>query len=876
MASYQDFFQNGLEKLNNAYSWVKSTIRPITQPVTQKISQWLAPVKAFFQPWVEKLNPYTAPIRARWQAFSTAYPRASNITRWIGYGMGAFFGFFLLLTLMIQMGFFGGLPSSKELRNVQNQTAAEIYSSDNSLLGRYYIVNRTNTTFDEISPNVVNALIATEDVRFYEHSGVDYRSWLRVIFKSVLMQDESSGGGSTISQQLAKNLYPRKRIRFVGMIVNKLREFLIARKLEGIYEKNDLMTLYLNTVPFSKNVYGIEIASQRFFGKKPKVLTVDEAAVLVGMLKATSIYDPVRNQDKALERRNTVLAQMHKYNKITDKEYKAYLAEPITLKYTPESISEGPAPYFREALRQEVDVLVKNFKKKDGTPFNVYTDGLKIYTTIDASMQAYAEQTVEEHMKKHQKNFYSDWKYADDEERPWKNDTILEAEMWHSNTYKMMKAQNWSDKGIKKKFLTDTIDMNVFDWNMPNHTKTLRMTRQDSLRYYMQLLNAGFLAMEPNSGAIKAWVGGIDHNYFKYDHAKQAKRQVGSIFKPIVYASALKSGISPCDYFTNYRRNYHEWDDWMPENSEDDEYGGSYSMRGALRKSLNVISAQLIMKAGIPQTAELAEKMGITSKVLKVPAISLGTVDATLYDMMKVYGTFANRGYKPEPYYISRIETSGGDVLYENKPKPVAQLERILTQDEADIMTELLRAVVDEGTGEGMRHKFDLHNEMGGKTGTTQNQADGWFMCFTPNIVCGAWAGAVSPKVHFQSMDYGQGSAAALPMCGGFLKKVYADAKFKDMYSAKFPRPSGEVYDRMSCPDYVSDSSYVDTLGERHLVPGSGLRRRAAREEIQQQQQDERKQKQKVDQLLKEVGSLWNERKLYPLGRKEIEYLFEG
>ncbi len=843
------------------------------QPIAARIREFTEPVRKFTRPVKAFISPYFDPVRKWWAEICLKHPLFGRVA---GTGMLVFKNlmiFLFWLTILTRIGLFGRMPSTREIRNVQTQNAAEVYSQDSVLLGRYYIINRTTTKLDSISDNVVNALIATEDSRFYKHGGIDMRAYFRVIAKTFLLQDESSGGGSTITQQLAKNLYPRKSYWFFSTLINKIQEAFIALKLERCYNKKEIVNLYLNTVPFSNNVYGITMGAKRFFNKKAEDLTVDEAATLIGMLKATTQYDPRRNAQKSKERRNTVMKLMEKQGFITEKEYNKLSPVDTKLDYQEESYSDGIAAYFREYLRTELPELLKKpeFRKKEnGQPYNIYSDGLRIYTTINSKMQQFAEEAVKFQMPKVQRNFRGDWKYANKKSIPWENDTLVEVVMKNTKRYSFYHDKGKSDEEIKKIFQnTQTDSMTVFDWESANYEKKVKMTPWDSLKYYLQIINAGFIAMEPRSGAVKAWVGGIDHRYFKYDHIK-SKRQVGSTFKPIVYASAIQRGVSPCTFFNNYKKPYFfRGEEWKPGNA-DETYGGSYSMKGALKKSLNVVSVQLILqktpelkpdtyepltgnlliekqKTGIDETIELAKKMGITSMIKDVPSIALGTVDVSLFDMMKVYGTFANRGLRPNPYFIEKITLSDGTLIYENQQQ---SMERVLTDDQADLMIDLMKSVVEEGTGGGMHAYVNIYNNLAGKTGTTQDHADAWFMCYTPNLVCGAWGGADMPKVHFRSLDYGQGASVALPICGKFLEKVFADPKLRKLSNETFVVPKPEIQEMLNCAAFLSDSSYVDSLGVRHYVPGSPQDPDAKQKELDEEQ--------KVEDAIREgINDIW-------------------
>ena len=559
----------------------------------------------------------------------------------------------LFCIVLVRSGALGALPTIQQLKDIRNYTASEVYSEDGVLLGKYFIENRTNVGIDEISPNLANALVATEDARFFEHRGIDARAWFRVLFKTILMRNESGGGGSTLSQQLAKNLYPRQRYKLLSIPLNKIREMIIARRLEKLYSKDELLNLYLNTVPFSRNIYGAEVAARQFFNTNAKDIKIEEAAVLVGMLKGNTLYDPVIHPERSKQRRNIVLGQMEKYQYLSQTEADSLKALDLVLEYRKESNNDGLGTYFREHIRPELMKRLKDLKKPDGSDYNLYTDGLKIYTTINSKMQEYAEVAVQESMEKLQKDFDRHWK--DREMYGQKN--IVKDLVRKSDRYKKLKGAGRTEEEILRHF-EKKVKMTVFTWEGAQQKE---MSPLDSINYYFSLLNAGFLVMEPESGKIKAWVGGIDHAYFKYDHVK-AKRQVGSTFKPIVYAQALERGMHPCEYIDNHLVTYTEYDDWKPENS-DGKYGGVYSMEGALTKSVNTVAVDLIVRSGVDSVKMLAEKMGITSEVPEVPSIALGAVDASLYDMLKVYGTFANRGRRPEPIYISKIESAEGKAL---------------------------------------------------------------------------------------------------------------------------------------------------------------------------------------------------------------------
>lgn len=747
-----------------------------------------------------------ARMRAYWRKFSMDYPKGSRVVKW-----GTILGFtgvfsLLLICILVYYGAFGPLPTYGELSNIRNNTASEVYSEDGVLLGKYYVENRVNADFEEISEDVINALVATEDARFFEHNGIDIRSWGRVLVKSVLLSDESSGGGSTISQQLAKNLYPRQDYLMLSTFVNKLREMFVARRLENTYTKEELLNLYLNTVPFGDDIYGIKVASQRFFSKSPNELSLEEAAVLVGMLKANSYYHPVRHPDRAQQRRNTVLSQMVRYGYLDSEVYDTLKTIPVEASYVKEGKNRGLATYFREHLRQRIEDELSNYYKKDGTPYNLYTDGLKIYTTIDAGLQQYAELAVEENMPVIQESFDKNW----NKRTPW-DDRSLKYAMENSLRYRVLKAQGKSEEEIQAVF-DQPLQMTVFSWDEESEGYH-EMSPMDSIKHYLTRLNTGLLAMDPKTGLVKAWVGGTDFGYFQYDHVK-SRRQVGSTFKPVVYLEALQQGMMPCEYTPNELVTYEDYDNWQPHNS-DGKYGGVYSMEGALSHSVNTITVGIMMRTGIDPVRELAKRLGVSSNIPQVPSIALGTVEASLFDMVQLYGTFANEGQRPEIHYLDRIETSGGEVLIEfERPHP-ATFERVVSREHNMMLVKMLESVVDSGTARKLHYRYGLYGELAGKTGTTQNQSDGWFLGFTPNLVAGVWVGAESPRIHFRTMSAGQGSSTALPIWGTFMRYMYKDKALAKRYRKdKFPQMVDTLRATMLCPPFLEEMPILAEWGE--------------------------------------------------------------
>jgi penicillin-binding protein 1A len=696
-----------------------------------------------------------------------------------------------LLFLIVYVGFTGPVPSTDELQKIKNPVSTEVYANDGRLLGRYYIENRSNVRFDQISPNVINALIATEDSRFYKHRGIDEIALMRVFFKSLLLQDHSAGGGSTLSQQIAKNLFPRKTFGPLTMPINKLRESIIAYRLEKLYTKDEILTLYLNTVPFAENTFGIGIASERFFSKPPLKLKVHEAATLVGMLKANNSYNPRKNPERSLERRNTVIDQMLKYNYISVAEAKMYKSEPLGLTYNLITYNEGPAPYLIEKIRPFLQAWCDDHLKEDQTTYNLFTDGLKIQTTIDFDMQLAAEKAVSEQMKNLQSVFDQSW----GKNKPWGNDkTVVYRAMKHSDRYRGLKKAGVSEDQIKKIFNTP-VQVSLFDWV---ENKQVEMTPIDSIQYYLKILNTGFMAMDPASGELKAYIGGNDFRFFKYDHTK-AKRQVGSTFKPIVYLGALEAGISPDTYFANEKKVYEAYDNWSPENSHDD-YTGYYSMEGALAKSINTIAVEVLMQAGISNVVDLAKRMGIDSDLPEYPSLALGSASVSLEEMVCVYSEIVNGGRKVTPYYLKSVESNSGKVLEEFQN--IQPDEQVAQTENCRIITQMLKSVVNDGTGSNIRSVWGIDSEFAGKTGTTQDQADGWFIGMTPTLVAGAWVGGEDPSVHFRSLGEGAGGRTALPIVGQFFSQILHSGKFQNMRFSTFDSPSEESIALLDIPPY--------------------------------------------------------------------------
>ena len=700
----------------------------------------------------------------------------------------------LAVTAVFESGYFGAMPSDAELRNVVNNEASRVVSRDGHQLGKYFVDERVEVAREDLSPLLVAALVATEDSRFFRHGGIDLESWGRVAYRTILSGDPSGGGGSTLSQQLVKNLYPREERHDdprVSLVINKIREVIIARKLEAFHSKDDILAMYLNTVPFPDNTYGIGVASKRYFGKHPRALNAEEAACLVGSLKATYTYDPLRRPAANRQRRDLVLRLMADQGYLTGAVADSVRALPTRLCYERETQDVGIATHFRENARLELRDILADIEHPEGRPYDIYRDGLTIETTIDAGMQAHAERAVRDHLIELQAEFYASLREGED---PWEVEAVYTNALRRSPRYRGLREAGLSERAADS-VMALPVEMTIYDHASAGE-KTAEMSPADSVAYYLGILNSGFLAVEPGTGAIRAWVGGTNHEYFKYDKVR-SRRSVGSTFKPILYAAALRRGIDPCRYWGNYRRTYPRYEYWSPRNSEH-HYGGSYNMRGALTASLNTVSAQLIMQTGPKHVAALAHEMGIDSDIPTVPAIALGAVDLSLLDMIQAYGTFANRGKRVGLRYIDRITDRDGDVIYayEGPGTP----EQVLTQDQADLMRGILEAVVDEGTGRRLRWRYKLEGEIAGKTGTSQNHSDGWFIGFTPKLLAGVWTGAESPAVRFRSIKYGQGAHMALPIFGSFMRALSEDEAYATFVQGEFPEASELVREQLACP----------------------------------------------------------------------------
>ncbi len=711
------------------------------------------------------------------------------------YGMGGIALFFLFAS----WGLLGSMPSFEDLENPDSNLATEIISADGVVIGKYFEKNRSQLKYSDLPKNLVQALVATEDARFYEHSGIDGRGTLRAI-----LSFGTSGGASTLTQQLAKQLFHGEGSKFLPFrIIQKAKEWIIAIRLERQYTKNEIIAMYCNVYDFGNNSVGVNSAAKTYFSKEPKDLTITESAVLVGMFKNSGLYNPVKNIEGVTNRRNVVLKQMEKAEIITEAQKLQLQRLPIKLNFKLESHKDGTATYFREYLREYMKKWVEENKKPDGSDYNIYKDGLRIYTTIDSRMQLYAEEAVEAHMANLQEEFFDQAK--ENKNAPFVNisqaetDRIMKKAMKASARWNIMESMEKSEEEIIASFKQKT-KMKVFTWKGERDTI---MTPLDSIRYYKHFLQSGLMAMEPQTGNIKAWVGGINYKYFQYDHVGQGARQVGSTFKPFVYATAIEQlGMSPCDSILDgpfmIRKGEHNvTEDWEPRNS-DNKYRGMVTLKRALANSINTVSAKLIDKTGPEAVVELTHKLGVTSEIPAQPSIALGAVEITVQDMVAAYSTFANQGVYVKPQFLRKIEDKSGVVLYE----PVPESHDVLNKDIAFAVIKLLEGVTEGGSGERLRtegggngdnrwtgYPYMFKNPIAGKTGTTQNQSDGWFMGMVPNLVTGVWVGCEDRSARFRSLTYGQGATAALPVWGYFMKKCYEDETL-NVSKEDFDRPA--------------------------------------------------------------------------------------
>lgn len=751
-----------------------------------------------------------------------------------------------LILYIAGVALFAEIPSFEELENPKTNLATQIISEDGKIINTYHIENRTFVEFDDLPESLVDAAIATEDVRFHRHSGIDFRSLARVAVKSVLLGNVGAGGGgSTITQQLAKTLFPREEAtssfpgaRLIKLVTTKFKEWITAVKLERNYTKDEILTMYMNTIFFGSNAYGIRSAANTFFAKDPIDLNIEESALLVGMVNKPTRYNPAINPDHSLKRRNHVLSQMNKYGFLEKEAYDSIVQLPIVLSYETKDHNSGLAPYFRDMLRRYMNAkepkkssykyseeyqadslrwendqlygwLNKN-SKPDGSSYNLDKDGLKIYTTLNSKMQLYAEQAVAEHLGGNlQKSFFADmrWKrnkpFAADVPAETAENLMKQARRW-SDRYRTMKDAGASESEINKAF-NEKVEMRVFSWNKKGYIDTV-MTPNDSIRYYKSFLRAAFVAVEPHTGNVLAYVGGPNYRYFKYDNARQSKRQVGSTIKPFLYTLAMQEGFTPCDQVVNVPYSFEVGDTtWTPKSTDKDIWiGKTVTLKWGLTHSSNNISAYLMKQFGPSAMVEMCHKLGIKSHLDEVPSMCVGPCDISPFEMVSAFNSFPSRGVQIDPIFVTRIEDNRGNVLSNFS----ASKREAISEESAYLMVNLMQGVVNEGTAGRLRSVYKLTGQLAGKTGTTNDQSDGWFIGYTPKITAGVWVGAEDRQVHFESLALGGGSNMALPIWGIFMKKVLEDGTLGISSNDVFVKPPGFELD-LRCTGGDDDNSSV-------------------------------------------------------------------
>jgi penicillin-binding protein 1A len=739
----------------------------------------------------------------------------------------------VVILLMTWAGLFGPIPNTDELKDIQYHRGAVVVTSDGVDIGRFQTRNHSVITLDEVSPHMTDALLAIEDIRFHQHNGIDYRALGRVLVRTIILQ-QNAGGGSTLTQQLVKNLYPRNNRSGLLIVTDKLREMITARRLESVYTKEEILELYLNTVSFGEDTYGIEMGSYRFFNKPPSDLTLTESATLAGLLQATTLFNPYRSPERSLQRRNIVIAQMARYGMITEEEAAESISSDLEVDYNRSALANEMAPYFREQLRRKLIHILANETALDGNQYSLYEDGLEIHTTLDSRMQRSAEKALREQMSRLQQIF----------DRELEQEPVFGLEdpdvlrVWQqSEQFRVLKKEGYSDEEIEE-ILHTPVATRLFTWDGYEEAE---ISPYDEIRYYISFLNAGLIAISPDNGDILAWVGGIDYRHFQYDQVL-ARRQPGSAFKPVLYTAALENGRSPCDYQRNMLARFTDFDDWTPQNV-DEEYGGRYSLQAALARSVNTVAVHLAMETGIPNIQQTAARLGITTPLPEAPSIALGTSPISLLELTSAYTAFLNQGVPVQPAFVKKIYNGSGELIYdfsdsdvssgleymtgsrlmnnldpltsalyltENSEHPSETVfippsgERLgISPDVAAAMTAMLEKAVNEGTGAPLRSRFGITHALGGKTGTTQNFTDGWFTGFTPEIVFGVRVGGWNNRVRFREFP-AYASQTALPVAGLFLQNLEQETSLPPQ-PMQFTPDQVDTHFSLTCPDYRDD-----------------------------------------------------------------------
>lgn len=722
------------------------------------------------------------------------FPPIPRWLKWTAIPILILIGLFFGLYGSIYLGMWGKVPSKNELSDLSQIEASKLYDKNDTLIGKYFITDREVIEYDDIPEYAKHALIATEDARFYEHNGIDERSLLRVFVKSILMGNRSSGGGSTITLQLAKNLYGRKDYKVMSLVINKLRESIVARRLEDLYPKKKILTLYFNTVSFSGNTYGLESAAQKFFNSPAKKLNLSQAATLIGTLKANHSYNPRLFPEQSQTRRDVVLQQMVKHHYLSEENAHQAMQDSLSISEEDFDSNRYFAAYFKEQVKHQLDTILtkEKYRKSDGTPYNFKKDGLKIYTTLDAKLQEYAEKAMRERMGALQDQFEKSF----GPNAPWEtNQSIISSVIKNSSAYKSLQK-----KGVSQDEIKDSLDQpkatELFEWDK---NKVKRVSTIDSLKHYLKFLNTGLVSLDPNSGAVRAYIGGIDHRYFQYDHVMQGRRQVGSTFKPLVYTFALENGVNPCDYFSVREVTYKDQDNWTPKNVNSDiDPEMNYSMTAALSQSINTIAVKLLRQAGIDHVVKGVKKMGIDKDIEHKPSIALGTSTLRPIDLAKAYSTFLNNSKPVAPFFITRIENKNGETIAEFEPKD--NRKQAFSETTRQTMLEMLKNVVNTGTAQRLRQTYGFQNALAGKTGTTQDNTDGWFVGLLPHLVTVTWVGNDDARIKFNSTALGQGANTALPIFAKMLQQMNQDPYFDRITQSQFKTASQEVQSGMDCP----------------------------------------------------------------------------
>ena len=721
--------------------------------------------------------------------------------RWIKCSLIALGGLFLVFIIFygsIYFGLWGEIPTKDELSSLKQAEATQVLDKDARLIGKYFVYDRQPITYNDLPKHLIDCLIATEDIRFYEHDGVDNVSLLRVFFKTILLSNKSSGGGSTITLQLVKNIFGRKDYGAFSILVNKLKESIIAKRIEEIYTKEEILTQYFNTVPFPDNTYGIESASQKFFNKSTKELTLSEACTLIGSLKANHSYNPRLFPERSQLRRDVVLRQMVKYKYIAKDVANRVMNQSIILDYQYFNHDLGLAPYFREEVKKELHEILKKYKKTDSSLYDIYKDGLIIHTTLDYKMQSIAEEVMKEHLQDLQKEYEKEY----GEKAPWKENSDL----LNNASKKLPIYKKYQEQGLSQKQITDSLsikrEMELFEWG-ENITKIISV--RDSLQHYLKFLNAGMIAIDPSNGKVRAYLGGIDYRYFKYDHVSQSKRQVGSTFKPFVYTTAIENGMKPCTYFPLKEVTYTNLEDWTPKNasSEKDPFL-NYNLEMALSNSVNTIAVKVIGEVGVTKVLDQIQKMGITEELSEQPSIALGTAGIKIKELAGAYASYVNNSKGVQPFYITKIEDKNGNLIASFEPE--ISEEAAFSNYTRQVMLEMMKSTINKGTATRLRTAYGLKNEIAGKTGTTQDNKDGWFVGITPKLVTVTWVGNDNYAIGFKTTALGQGANSALPIFGKLYQKMNEDPVFDPITKSSFEKTSNQVLDDLDCKPEKRDN----------------------------------------------------------------------